>query len=102
MAPAPRPPSAALRSGVSSLLQPRGDLMTASPRTTATAPVKTSPLIDLAETWSAHNYHPLPVVIARAEGVWVYDPEGRKYLDCLSAYSALNQGHGHPAIINAL
>ncbi len=58
--------------------------------------------VALEETYGAHNYHPLDVVIERAEGVWVWDVEGRKYLDCLSAYSALNQGHRHPAIIAAL
>jgi ornithine--oxo-acid transaminase len=58
--------------------------------------------IELEEQYGAHNYHPLDVVIARGEGVWVWDVEGRKYLDCLSAYSALNQGHRHPAIIAAL
>jgi len=50
----------------------------------------------------AHNYHPIPVVISKAEGVWVYDPEGKKYLDCLSAYSSQNTGHCHPEIIKAL
>jgi ornithine--oxo-acid transaminase len=59
-------------------------------------------LITLAEDWGAHNYHPLPVVIERASGVWVWDTEGRRYLDCLSAYSALNQGHCHPRIVGAL
>jgi ornithine--oxo-acid transaminase len=54
------------------------------------------------DTFGAHNYHPLPVVISRAEGVWVWDPEGRRYLDFLSAYSAVNQGHRHPRIIAAL
>ncbi|WP_295830296.1 ornithine--oxo-acid transaminase, partial [uncultured Microbacterium sp.] len=49
----------------------------------------------------AHNYHPLPVVVSRAEGVWVTDVEGKRYLDLLSAYSALNFGHGHPAILAA-
>ena len=63
---------------------------------------KSAHLIELAETWSAHNYHPLPVVIARAEGVWVYDPEGNRFMDMLSAYSALNQGHRHPRIVKAL
>jgi len=76
--------------------------MTASSKTAATTKDKTHALIDLAETWSAHNYHPLPVVIARAEGVWVYDPEGQRYMDMLSAYSALNQGHRHPRIVQAL
>ena len=46
---------------------------------------------------SAHNYHPLPVVLDRGEGVWVWDVDGRRYLDMLSAYSALNQGHRHPS-----
>ncbi len=58
--------------------------------------------IDLVETYSAHNYKPLPVVLSRGEGVWVWDVEGRKYLDMLSSYSALNQGHRHPRIVKAL
>ncbi|MFI5103119.1 MAG: ornithine--oxo-acid transaminase, partial [Terriglobales bacterium] len=52
--------------------------------------------------YGAHNYHPLDVVIERAEGVWVYDVEGKRYLDCLAAYSAVNQGHCHPKILQAL
>lgn len=59
-------------------------------------------IIEKDETVGAHNYHPLPVVIAKAEGVWVWDPEDRKYMDFLSAYSAVNQGHRHPKIIQAL
>ena len=62
----------------------------------------TSRLMDLANRFSARNYHPLPVVISRAEGVWVWDVEGKKYLDMLSSYSALNQGHRHPRIVKAL
>jgi ornithine--oxo-acid transaminase len=58
--------------------------------------------IALEEQYGAHNYHPLDVVIERAEGVWVYDVEGKKYLDCLSAYSAVNQGHVHPKIFSAM
>jgi ornithine--oxo-acid transaminase len=58
--------------------------------------------IALEEEYGAHNYRPLDVVITRGEGVWVWDVDGRRYLDCLSAYSALNQGHRHPAIIAAL
>jgi ornithine--oxo-acid transaminase len=58
--------------------------------------------INLDETYSAHNYHPLDVVIERAEGVWLYDVAGRKYLDCLSAYSAVNQGHCHPKLRQAM
>jgi ornithine--oxo-acid transaminase len=59
-------------------------------------------LIESEDRWGAHNYRPLDVVIERASGVWVYDVEGQRYLDCLSAYSALNQGHCHPAILQAL
>jgi ornithine--oxo-acid transaminase len=62
----------------------------------------TEDFIKEAERYSAHNYHPLPVVLSKGEGVWVWDVEGKKYLDCLSAYSAVNQGHRHPKIINAL
>jgi ornithine--oxo-acid transaminase len=58
--------------------------------------------INLEEKYGAHNYHPLDVVIDRGKGVWVWDVEGKKYLDFLSAYSAVNQGHCHPKIINAL
>ncbi len=58
--------------------------------------------IELEEKYGAHNYHPLDVVIEKAEGVWVHDVDGKKYLDCLAAYSAVNQGHCHPRIINAL
>jgi ornithine--oxo-acid transaminase len=57
--------------------------------------------IELVETYGAHNYHPLPVVAASAEGAWVTDPEGTRYLDCLAAYSAVNFGHGHPALLAA-
>lgn len=59
-------------------------------------------LIATTEKFGAHNYHPLPIVIEKAEGAWVTDPEGNRYLDMLSAYSALNQGHRHPKIIQAL
>ncbi|WP_126425890.1 ornithine--oxo-acid transaminase [Brevibacillus marinus] len=59
-------------------------------------------IIELTERYGARNYHPLPIVISRAEGVWVEDPEGNRYMDMLSAYSALNQGHRHPRIIQAL
>mgnify|MGYP001264967855 FL=1 len=58
--------------------------------------------IELEEKYGAHNYHPLPVVIAKGEGVFVWDPEGNRYYDFLSAYSAVNQGHCHPKIIQAL
>ena len=58
--------------------------------------------IELEEQYGAHNYHPLDVVIERGEGVWLYDVDGRKYLDCLAAYSAVNQGHCHPRIMRAV
>ncbi|HET8947533.1 MAG TPA: ornithine--oxo-acid transaminase [Candidatus Polarisedimenticolia bacterium] len=58
--------------------------------------------MEQAGKWSAHNYHPLPVVLVKGEGVWVYDPDGNRYMDMLSAYSALNQGHRHPRIVQAL
>ncbi|GED66450.1 ornithine aminotransferase [Brevibacillus reuszeri] len=64
--------------------------------------VKTQGVIEQTEKFGARNYNPLPIVISKAEGVWVEDPEGNKYLDMLSAYSALNQGHRHPRIIQAL
>src|SRR5574339_1133888 len=64
--------------------------------------MNTKEFIEIEEQYGAHNYHPLDVVIERAEGVWVYDVDGKKYLDCLSAYSAVNQGHVHPQILNAL
>ena len=62
----------------------------------------TADYIDLEKTYATHTYSPLDVVLSRGEGVWVWDVEGKKYLDCLSAYSALNQGHCHPRIVNAM
>jgi ornithine--oxo-acid transaminase len=59
-------------------------------------------IIEQTEKYGAHNYHPLPIVVSHAEGVWVKDPEGNKFMDMLSAYSAVNQGHRHPKIIQAL
>ncbi|MDX9705095.1 MAG: aminotransferase class III-fold pyridoxal phosphate-dependent enzyme, partial [Weeksellaceae bacterium] len=59
-------------------------------------------LIELENTYGAHNYHPLPVVLEHGKGAFVWDVEGKKYFDFLSAYSAVNQGHTHPRIINAL
>jgi ornithine--oxo-acid transaminase len=64
--------------------------------------MRTQEFIDLENQYGAHNYHPLDVVIERAEGVWVYDVEGRRYLDCLASYSAVNQGHCHPKILKTL
>ncbi|MCH7765065.1 MAG: ornithine--oxo-acid transaminase [Acidobacteria bacterium] len=60
---------------------------------------RTQEHIHLAETFGAHNYHPLPIVIERGQRIWVWDVEGKKYMDCLSAYSALNQGHCHPRLV---
>ncbi|AOM84147.1 ornithine--oxo-acid transaminase [Salisediminibacterium beveridgei] len=62
----------------------------------------TNNIIEVTEKYGARNYNPLPIVIAKAEGVWVEDPEGNRYIDMLSAYSAMNQGHRHPKIIQAL
>jgi ornithine--oxo-acid transaminase len=64
--------------------------------------MKTQEFIQIEEQYGAHNYHPLDVVIEKAEGVWVTDVEGNKFLDCLSAYSAVNQGHVHPRILDAM
>jgi ornithine--oxo-acid transaminase len=69
---------------------------------TLTAEKKSADFIALEERYGAHNYHPLDVVIERALGVWVWDVEGRKYMDFLSAYSAVNQGHCHPRIVAAM
>lgn len=63
---------------------------------------RTQELVELENQYGAHNYHPLDVVIERAEGVWVYDVDGKRYLDCLAAYSAVNQGHCHPKILATL
>jgi ornithine--oxo-acid transaminase len=62
----------------------------------------TQDFIALEEQYGAHNYHPLDIVIESAQGAWVTDVEGKRYLDCLASYSAVNQGHCHPAILNAL
>ncbi len=64
--------------------------------------MNTKEYISIEEQYGAHNYHPLDVVLTRGEGVWVYDVEGNRYLDCLSAYSAVNQGHVHPKILQAM
>ena len=76
--------------------------MTASCRAAARAPsTATASHEELMERHSAHNYHPLPVVVTDAEGAWVTDVDGRRYLDCLAGYSALNFGHRHPALVAA-
>ena len=61
-----------------------------------------SKAINLENKYGAHNYHPLPVVLSKGKGVYVWDVEGKRYFDFLSAYSAVNQGHCHPKIINSL
>jgi ornithine--oxo-acid transaminase len=70
--------------------------------TTVEERLRTQDYVALEDTYGAHNYHPLDVVIERAQGVWVYDVEGRRYLDCLASYSAVNQGHCHPRILQTL
>ncbi|MEH6957677.1 ornithine--oxo-acid transaminase [Neobacillus drentensis] len=69
---------------------------------TVSETTKTKQIIEQTDKFGANNYHPLPIVIAKAEGVWVESPEGNRYMDMLSAYSAVNQGHRHPKIIQAL
>jgi len=59
-------------------------------------------LIELEDKWGAHNYHPLDIVVERGDGAWLYDVHGKRYLDCLSAYSAVNQGHCHPRILETM
>ena len=65
-------------------------------------PTTTADYVELEDRYGAHNYHPLDVVITKGEGVWVWDVDGKKYMDCLAAYSAVNQGHCHPRIVQAL
>jgi Ornithine/acetylornithine aminotransferase len=62
---------------------------------------KTNHYLQLEERYSAHNYHPLPVVLSKGKGVYVWDVDGKRYYDFLSGYSAVNQGHCHPKIIEA-
>lgn len=71
-------------------------------KTTVLDKTRTELAIEKEDRYGAHNYHPLPVVLERGEGVYVWDVEGKRYFDFLSAYSALNQGHGHPRIVKAL
>lgn len=69
---------------------------------TAQITVDADSLVALEDKWGAHNYHPLDIVVERGEGPWLYDVEGKRYLDCLSAYSAVNQGHCHPRILGTM
>ena len=71
-------------------------------KTVAIDKTKSEQAIEREDQYGAHNYHPIPVEIEKGSGVFVWDVEGKKYFDFLSAYSALNQGHNHPKIINAL
>ena len=64
--------------------------------------MNTQEYLDLENQYGAHNYKPLDVVLTKGEGVWVWDVDGKKYLDCLAAYSAVNQGHCHPAIMKTM
>ena len=68
----------------------------------ATTTTSSKELIEIGDKYGAHNYHPLPVVLERGEGIWVWDVEGKKYLDFLSCYSAVNQGHCHPRLVKAM
>ena len=70
--------------------------------TTITEKLTSQQAIDLENKYGAHNYHPLPVVLSKGEGVFVWDAEGKRYYEFLSAYSAVNQGHSHPKIVEAL
>ena len=67
--------------------------------TASKQPLSSNQIMELEHEYGAHNYHPLPVVFSQAKGIYVVDPEGRQYMDFLSAYSAVNQGHCHPKII---
>lgn len=69
---------------------------------TTTTRIDTETLLELEDRWSAHNYHPLDIVVERGEGPWLYDIDGKRYLDCLSAYSAVSQGHCHPRILETM
>jgi ornithine--oxo-acid transaminase len=76
--------------------------MTQAAKTIHTPPQTAEDFIALEKQYGANNYKPLDVVVERAEGVWLYDVAGTRYLDCLSAYSAVNQGHCHPRILKTM
>ncbi|MCA9791096.1 MAG: ornithine--oxo-acid transaminase, partial [Candidatus Eremiobacteraeota bacterium] len=65
-------------------------------------PIDSQQAMELEDRYGAHNYHPIPVVLSRGEGIYLWNPEGERFIDCLSAYSAVNQGHCHPRIVEAL
>jgi ornithine--oxo-acid transaminase len=75
------------------------DQTVSAPRSGPVAGPASAEHLDVTERWAAHNYHPLPVVISSGEGAWVTDVDGRRYLDCLAGYSALNFGHGNPRLL---
>jgi hypothetical protein len=83
---------------------PKPFVTSAPARSKSTASTETDPqhYIQLEEKYGAHNYHPLPVVLSHGKGVYVYDVQGRQYYDFLSAYSAVNQGHCHPRLIETM
>ena len=83
-------------------LAPDGSATPSTSTNGSTANGGSAEIIEQTLTWGAHNYHPLEVVVSKAQGCWVEDPEGNRYLDMLAAYSAVNQGHLHPRIIGAL
>ncbi|GAA6053214.1 hypothetical protein JCM3770_000035 [Rhodotorula araucariae] len=94
--------ASAVRQSITTAFESLGLASPAAPATRQPVAVSSLDAIHLEHEYSAHNYHPLPVVFERAEGALVWDPEGNEYIDCLSAYSAVNQGHCHPHIVKAL
>ena len=64
--------------------------------------ISSAEAMELEDKHGAHNYHPLPVVLSRGEGVYLWNPEGERFFDCLSAYSAVNQGHCHPRLVKVM
>ena len=85
---------------MNTLLLPRGKLDDIKIK--GTPHMKALDYIQMEDRYNAHNYKPLDVVLERGSGVWVWDVDGKRYLDFLSAYSAVNQGHAHPRILKAL
>lgn len=83
-------------------LAPRICANTVTANATTSRQLTSQDVFQREDKYGAHNYHPLPVALTKAEGVFVWDVEGKRYFDYLSAYSAVNQGHGHPKIVKAL
>ncbi|KAG8236666.1 hypothetical protein J437_LFUL014393, partial [Ladona fulva] len=84
------------------LLQDLFTMSVEAPQAASRATLTSQRVFEREDKYGAHNYHPIPVAICKAQGVYMWDVEGRQYLDFLSAYSAVNQGHCHPTIIKAL